>query len=42
LHTGVEKRREREGGGGGTPGLPADDVKQRLAPPKPSRPLKNL
>jgi len=41
-HTGVQKRREREGGGNGMPGLPADDRKQQLAPPKPSRPLKNL
>ena len=41
-NTGVQKRREREGGNGGMPGLPADDRKQKLAPPKPSRPLKNL
>ena len=41
-HTGVAKRREREGGGGGTPGLPSDDQRRKLAPPKPARPLKNL
>ena len=41
-NTGVQNRREREGGNGGMPGLPADDRKQKLAPPKPSRPLKNL
>jgi hypothetical protein len=41
-YTGVNKPQMRDGGGGGGPGRPADDVRRSLAPPKPQRPLKNL
>ncbi|NBX30592.1 hypothetical protein EBR04_09175 [bacterium] len=39
-HTGVEARKNREGGGG--MGLPRDDDIRKLARPKPKRPLTNL
>ncbi len=40
--TGVARLRQRENGGNGVPGVPADDARRRLAPPKPNRPLRNL
>ena len=41
-YTGVNVPKANEGGGGGMPGVPADDQKRMLDAPKPKRPLKNL
>jgi hypothetical protein len=41
-HTGVNKPKMGEGGGGGVPSAGVDDKKKMLALPKPKRPLKNL
>jgi hypothetical protein len=38
-HTGVNAPRPNGGGGGGRPG---DDMRRKIAPPKPKRPLKNI
>jgi hypothetical protein len=41
-HTGVNKPKMGDGGGGGVPSAGVDDKKRMLAAPKPKRPLKNL
>ena len=41
-HTGVNKPKMGNGGGGGVPGARPDIKKKMLAAPKPKRPLQNL